>query len=55
MNIALILFTAVITVYANTHYIVSIFQGKTKPHIYSWLIWAIINIIACSIQIQNGA
>lgn len=55
MNTTLILLTIIFTIYANTHYIVSIFKGKTKPHIYSWLIWAIINIIACSIQIKNGA
>lgn len=55
MNTALIIFTFLLTVYANTHYIISIFQGKTKPHIYSWLIWSIVNAVVFIIQIQNWA
>ncbi len=55
MTIALIALTIIFTVLANAYYIVTIFRGKTKPHIYSWLIWAIINIAACLIQLQHGA
>lgn len=55
MNLYLIILTIIFTVLANAYYIVTIFQWKTKPHIYSWLIWAIINIAACLIQLQHGA
>jgi len=55
MDILLIILTVLVTSLANVYYIVTIFRGQTKPHIYSWFIWAIIQIIACIIQFQNGA
>lgn len=55
MNVTLIVLTIGLTILANTYYIATIFRWKTKPHIYSWLVWAIINIAACIIQLQHGA
>lgn len=55
MNSLLVFITIVLILIANTLYIKSIFQGKTKPHIYSWIIWWITNSIACLIQFSHSA
>lgn len=36
-------------------YFWTIFKGKTKPHAFSWLIWAVMTGIAFSAQILDGA
>ena len=36
-------------------YIIDIFKKKTKPHIYTWLIWTIIQTIGVITQIRDGA
>lgn len=36
-------------------YFVSIFQGKTRPHAFSWLIWATISSIGFAAQYAEGA
>ena len=36
-------------------YIVDIFKNKTKPHIFTWAVWAIITILAFIGQWQSGA
>ena len=36
-------------------YLQSIFAGKTKPHAFSWLVWAIIMSIAFAIQVSSYA
>jgi len=35
-------------------YIVDIFRRKTKPHIFTWAVWAIITILAFLAQWQSG-
>ena len=35
-------------------YIVDIIRGKTKPHVYTWIIWAIVTVLAFIIQWQQG-
>lgn len=35
-------------------YILDIIKGKTQPHIYSWLVWGLITIIAFALQISEG-
>jgi len=55
MTLLLIILTILITTLSTVYYIVTIFRGQTKPHIYSWFIWALIQIIACIIQFQHGA
>lgn len=36
-------------------YIRDIFRGNTKPHVYTWLIWAIVTVIAFLGQWVSGA
>jgi hypothetical protein len=36
-------------------YIVSILKKKTRPHMFTWLVWAILTIMICVIQITEGA
>src|SRR5690606_38143168 len=36
-------------------YFVSIFQGKTRPHAFSWLIWGTISSIGFAAQFAEGA
>lgn len=36
-------------------YFVSIFQGKTRPHAFSWLIWGTISSIGFAAQFMEGA
>jgi len=36
-------------------YVRDVLRGKTKPHIYSWLIWAIVTGVAFFAQIAQGA
>lgn len=36
-------------------YLVSIFKGKTRPHPFSWFIWALLTGIAFFAQIADGA
>jgi len=36
-------------------YISSIVKGKTKPHIYSWLVWSLDAFIIFILQITHGA
>ncbi len=32
-----------------------ILRGKTHPHIYSWILWALLTILLVGLQITNGA
>ena len=36
-------------------YLRDTFIGKTKPHVFSWIIWAILEYTAFGIQIKEGA
>ena len=36
-------------------YIADIFRGKTKPHLFSWLIWGITTGIVYALQVSAGA
>lgn len=45
---------AVITVIAYYPYIKDIFQKKTKPHAYTWLIWGITQGTAAAILLYGG-
>jgi hypothetical protein len=47
----------VLTVLAFFPYIRSILQGKTKPHVFSWVIWGCTTLIVCFAQLadQGGA
>ncbi len=36
-------------------YFRNMFAGRTKPHVFSWVIWAVLGAIVAGIQLQNGA
>lgn len=39
----------------HSFYVVSILQNKTKPHLFTWLVWGIITGIAYAAQISDNA
>ncbi len=43
-----------LTLYAYVPYLKGIFQGKIKPHFFTWLVWSIVTFIAFLIQIVEG-
>lgn len=48
--------TAVILTFVGySPYIWSIVKGKTKPHIYTWLVWMLDAFIIFALQITHGA
>lgn len=36
-------------------YIIDIFRNKTKPHIFTWVVWALVTFLAFLVQWQKGA
>ena len=36
-------------------YLYDMFSGKTKPHLFTWIIWVILEFTSFGIQIKNGA
>jgi len=49
------LFAIALTFIAFVPYIISIGQGKTKPHVFSWLIWGGATFIVFLAQLSDGA
>lgn len=50
----LTIFTCGITILAHIPYIKDTIIGKTKPHLFSWLIWLILTSINFFLQLQYG-
>jgi hypothetical protein len=48
------LITVVLAFVGIVPYIVDIFRGKTKPHIFTWTVWALVTILAFFGQWQKG-
>jgi len=44
-----------LTFIAYVPYYRDILKGKTHPHIYSWLLWALLTILLVALQIKGGA
>lgn len=44
----------ILTFYAYIPYLVGIFKGKTKPHLFTWLIWSTVTLIAVVVQVLEG-
>ncbi len=44
----------ILTLYAYIPYIKGIFKGKTKPHLFTWVVWLITTSIAAFIQVIAG-
>lgn len=47
--------TVILTFVALTPYIIDIFRNKTKPHIFTWVVWALVTFLAFLAQWQKGA
>lgn len=45
----------IFTLIGYSQYFRSIFAGKTKPHMFSWLIWASLTLIAFLAQVSDNA
>ena len=54
MKEALVVVGVVITFIAYIPYFRDIFDGKTKPHAFTWLIWSLLTAIAFSAQVSDG-
>ena len=48
-------FSLIVAVISYTPYTISIFRGRTKPHAFTWVIWAALTTIAFTAQIAEGA
>lgn len=38
-----------------TSYAVTVLQGRTRPHLFSWWIWALVMAVAAAVQLTNNA
>jgi len=47
--------SSLISIFCLIPYIIDTLNGKTKPHSYSWLIWAILQIIGIVSMLSAGA
>ncbi len=45
----------VMTLGATFFYVPSILRGQTRPHLFTWLIWALVLAIGCAAQIAGGS
>lgn len=43
-----------LTIIGHLPYIIDIFKGKTKPHIFTWGVWAVVTVLAFIGQWQKG-
>lgn len=46
--------TVILSFVALGPYIIDIFKNKTKPHIFTWAVWAVVTILAFFGQWQKG-
>jgi len=49
------LITVVLAFIGLVPYIIDIFRNKTKPHIFTWVVWAMVTLLAFFGQWQKGA
>lgn len=47
--------TIIIGIYANLPYIMDILRGTTKPHLFTWIVFLIMDVIAFLVQIGDNA
>lgn len=48
-------FAVIVTIYAFSSYIKDILKNRTKPHIFTWIIWSISTSIIFLAQLSEGA
>lgn len=46
--------TVILAFIALIPYIIDIFKNRTKPHMFTWIVWAIVTILAFLAQWQKG-
>jgi len=46
---------AIISISNLTYYFSNVFKGKTKPHMFTWLIWGLVAMTVAAGQIVDGA
>lgn len=51
---ALAVTAALISIGNLFYYVSNVLKGKTKPHMYTWLIWGLVTIVASLAQILSG-
>lgn len=54
-DIFIILIWASISTIGFFYYLRDMFAGKTKPHMFTWFIWALMSYIGFGIQVTHGA
>jgi hypothetical protein len=54
IKLFLAIIASIITVLAYIPYFKDVFKGKTKPHIYTWIVWAITQGTASAAIIYGG-
>lgn len=52
---ALAVISVAIVLYQYIPYVISVFKGKTRPHIFSWFIWGVLTAIAFFGQVVDDA
>jgi hypothetical protein len=52
---ALGLLAVALTFASYIPYLWSVLAGRTKPHAFSWIIWAFLTALACAAQLVKGA
>lgn len=55
LKISISITAVVLTFVAYIPYIKDTLEGKTTPHIYTWLIWGLVTAIAFALQVSGGA
>ncbi len=48
------LIAVALTIIGHLPYIKDIIKGKTKPHVFTWIVWAVVTILAFLGQWQKG-
>lgn len=54
-KVAIAVVSVVMTLVGYAYYFRDIFAGKTKPHAFSWLVWASLTAIAFAGQVSDNA
>lgn len=54
-KIVLAVFSVLMTLVGYSYYFRDLFAGKTKPHAFSWLVWASLTAIAFAGQVSDNA
>ncbi|MFZ1484256.1 MAG: hypothetical protein WAS36_04570 [Candidatus Saccharimonadales bacterium] len=55
IKVAIALVSIAMTIVGYSYYFRDIFKGKTKPHAYSWLVWALLTAFAFLGQLSENA